>query len=326
MNGISHTDPGRASRVIELAVSDCPTPDKKRYRSQAEANKAERQWHGPKGDGRKRLYPYECADGRHWHLTHYTPERQARTFDSESGNVGLRAIVDRFEDTNVRHVMADEPLFIGRDVCGAVGISKYRDALAQLDGDERVSIVVDTPGGPQRMAAVTEAGLWSLLIISRSPKVKPFQRWLTHEVLPMIRKSGRYDSSMALPDRKTLAQWVVDAESRAELAEARNVELEPKAEFYDELMDADGCYTMQAAANIIGWGRNVMMRDLRRLGILQGNNLPYRRYDHHFKVIPGTRVHPKTGETIPTATTHVLPSGLNFIRKRLADREAVTTK
>lgn len=111
---------------------------------------------------------------------------------------------------------------------------------------------------------------------------------------------------------------------RVEALAEQVAELTPKAEFYDELMDAHGTYTMQATANIIGWGRNVMMRELRRAGVLQGNNLPYRRYAHHFKVIPGTREHPKTGETIPTATTHVLPSGVEFIRKRLADNEAVT--
>jgi len=77
---------------------------------------------------------------------------------------------------------------------------------------------------------------------------------------------------------------------------------------------------------MIRWGRNVMMRELRRAGVLQGNNLPYRRYAHHFKVIPGTREHPKTHELIPTATTHVLPSGVEFIRKRLATCEAVSAR
>lgn len=110
---------------------------------------------------------------------------------------------------------------------------------------------------------------------------------------------------------------------RIEALTAKVAELEPKAEFFDELMDADGCYTMQATANMIRWGRNVMMRELRRAGVLQGNNLPYRRYAHHFKVIPGTRTHPKTGELIPTATTHVLPSGVEFIRKRLANNDAL---
>lgn len=100
-------------------------------------------------------------------------------------------------------------------------------------------------------------------------------------------------------------------------------ELEPKAEFYDELMDADGCYSMQAVSRIIGWGRNVMMRDLRRMGILQGNNLPYQRYAHHFKVIPGTYVNRRTGETVPTATAYVLPKGVEFLRKRLAQSPAI---
>jgi DNA-damage-inducible protein D len=103
----------------------------------------------------------------------------------------------------------------------------------------------------------------------------------------------------------------------AQLTE-RVAELEPKAEFYDELMEADGTYSMLAVSKIIGWGRNVMMRELRRAGVLQGNNLPYQRYEHHFKVVPGTYVHPKSGERIPTATTTVRPAGIEFLRKKLA--------
>ncbi|MGB3483977.1 MAG: phage antirepressor KilAC domain-containing protein [Mycobacterium sp.] len=306
---------------IEMPMTGiCPTPSKQSYRSQATAKHAEieRRSRG----NQNRLYPYECSAGGHWHLTHHTPERQLAVFNHDSGAAGLTAVSNAFEGTSIRHVITDQPVWIGRDVCDAVGISKYRDALAQLDDDERVSVVVDTPGGPQRMSAVTEAGIYSLMLISRSDKVKPFKRWLTHEVLPTIRKTGRYDSSLALPDRKTLAQWVVDAETRADLAEAHVAELEPKAAFYDELMEADGTYSMLATSKMLGWGRNVMMRELRRSGVLQGNNLPYQRYEHHFKVTPGTYVHPKTGERIPTATTTVRPSGVDFLRKKL-DRSPV---
>ena len=112
-----------------------------------------------------------------------------------------------------------------------------------------------------------------------------------------------------------------DEHERAEAAEAKVTELEPKAEFYDELMDTDGTYSMGAVANMLHWGRNVMFRELRRSGVLQGNNLPYQRYAHHFKVVPGTFVN-RDGETIPTATTKVLPSGIDFLRKRL-DRSPV---
>lgn len=234
-------------------MSDCPTPDKKWYRSQAEANKAERQWHGPKGDGRSKLYPYECSAGGHWHLTHHTPENQRAVFNSETGTAGLSAIANNFEGTRVRHVMTDEPIWIGRDVCDVIGISKYRDALTQLDEDERVSVVVDTLGGPQRMTGVTEAGLWSLMLISRSPKVKTFKRWLTHDVLPSIRKTGQYGAAnaVALPDRKTLARWVVAAEERAELAEAHSAAIQPSADAWDRLVELGADYEVGDAAKIL---------------------------------------------------------------------------
>lgn len=118
-----------------------------------------------------------------------------------------------------------------------------------------------------------------------------------------------------LPEALRLA---ADQAERAELAEAKVAELEPKAEFYDELMDADGTYSFLAVSKMIGWGRNIMMAELRKSGVLQKNNLPYQRYEHHFKVTPQTFINRKTGETIPTATTSVWPSGIEFIRKKLA--------
>lgn len=115
------------------------------------------------------------------------------------------------------------------------------------------------------------------------------------------------------------ARRVVALTERAEVAEAKVIELVPKADFYDHLMDADGCFSMNATSKVLGWGRNIMMAELRRLGILQrGNNLPYQRYAHHFKVVPGTYEHP-SGQTVPYATAFVLPSGIPFLRRKLAE-------
>ncbi|APE11031.1 hypothetical protein BO226_19340 [Rhodococcus sp. 2G] len=108
-----------------------------------------------------------------------------------------------------------------------------------------------------------------------------------------------------------------DEAERAEAAERKVAELEPRAQVADELMNAEGLYTLQAAAKAMHWGPNVFFRDLRRLGILQSNNLPYQRYAHHFEVKLGTRQHPKTKETIPTTRTFVKPSALPFLRKKL---------
>lgn len=103
-----------------------------------------------------------------------------------------------FETNAMRVVMQDgEPLFVAADVCRAVEISKYRDAVAQLDEDERVSVLVDTLGGKQTMTAVTESGLYALIMMSRKPAAKRFRKWVTAEVLPTIRRTGSY----ALPGR-----------------------------------------------------------------------------------------------------------------------------
>ena len=87
-----------------------------------------------------------------------------------------------------------EPLFVAADVCRALEISKYRDAVSRLDEDERGSFEVDTPGGTQKMTAVTESGLYSLVLGSRKPEAKAFKRWITHDVLPTIRQTGGYVS------------------------------------------------------------------------------------------------------------------------------------
>ena len=82
---------------------------------------------------------------------------------------------------------SNQPLFIAKDVCNALGIKKYRDAIARLEDDERgVSVLMDTPGGPQTIATVNEYGLYSLVLKSRKKEAKEFQRWVTHEVLPIL--------------------------------------------------------------------------------------------------------------------------------------------
>lgn len=98
-----------------------------------------------------------------------------------------------FETNAMRVVMeADAPVFVALDVCRALAISKYRDAIARLDEDERVSVIVDTLGGRQTMTAVTESGLYALIFQSRKPAAKRFRRWVTGEVLPALRREGSY--------------------------------------------------------------------------------------------------------------------------------------
>lgn len=138
-----------------------------------------------------------------------------------------------------------EPLFVAKDVLAILGLD--RTALRKLDDDEKGVDSIHTPGGDQQMAVVTEPGFYRLVLKSRKPEAKAFQRWVTHDVLPALRREGGY---MASRDGETpeetmaravlLAQQTIDRQRRrvAEL-EARNAAMEPKAGFFDACMDGE---------------------------------------------------------------------------------------
>lgn len=86
----------------------------------------------------------------------------------------------------------EEPLFVAADVCNALEHTNTSMAIKSLDEDEKGVSKVYTPGGEQEMSVVNEAGLYKLIFKSRKEEAKVFQRWVTHEVLPSIRKTGQY--------------------------------------------------------------------------------------------------------------------------------------
>lgn len=90
---------------------------------------------------------------------------------------------------------AGEPWFVAADVCQALEVRNPRKAVSRLDEDERDAVTLsDAIGRSQQMNAVSESGLYALIMGSRKPEAKTFRRWVTHEVLPTIRKSGRYEA------------------------------------------------------------------------------------------------------------------------------------
>ena len=102
---------------------------------------------------------------------------------------------------------AGEPWFVAKDVCDVLELSNVGQALARLDDDEKSSITLNdgTPGNPNR-AIVSESGLYALVLASRKPEAHEFKRWVTHEVLPSIRKHGGY---MAGQERMTPEQMAL---------------------------------------------------------------------------------------------------------------------
>lgn len=115
-------------------------------------------------------------------------------------------------------LIEDEPWLVLADICVALGI-REDNALSGLDDDEKIYYSVGQPGNSDiAVYMVSEPGFYSLIMRSRKPVVKAFKRFVIHEVLPTIRKTGQYGRPQAL-SRRELAQMVIEAEDRAAAAE-----------------------------------------------------------------------------------------------------------
>ena len=110
------------------------------------------------------------------------------------------AKVFTFNENNkpIRVELVDgEPWFVAKDVCDALTLENSRKATASLDDDEKGVSPIVTPSGTQQMTIVNESGLYNLIFQSRKPEAKKFRKWVTGEVLPSIRKTGRYEIGAA---------------------------------------------------------------------------------------------------------------------------------
>ncbi|ETK30380.1 antirepressor [Paenibacillus phage Norbert] len=145
--------------------------------------------------------------------------------------------VFNFTGKDVRVIMKDgHPWWVAKDVCGVLEIKNNRDALSRMDEDEKGVVSIDTLGGAQQMQVLNESGLYSLVLSSRKPEAKQFKRWVTHEVLPAIRKTGMYAADELLDNPEFLIQAVTklkeEREARRQL-EAQVKSDKPKVLFAD---------------------------------------------------------------------------------------------
>lgn len=137
---------------------------------------------------------------------------------------------------NVRIVMkGQEPWFVAKDICNCLEINNSRQALIRLDDDEKSSVILNdgTPGNPEK-SIVNEYGLYNLVLSSRKPEAKEFKRWITHDVIPQIRKTGQYvaDIPKTLPD--ALRAYANEVEEHNK-AKALIEEQKPKVLFADSV-------------------------------------------------------------------------------------------
>lgn len=106
-------------------------------------------------------------------------------------------------------VKGEEVWFVAKDVCDVLEISNSRDALNRLDNDEKAMSVLPTQFGNKEMNLVNESGLYSLILTSRKSEAKQFKRWVTHEVLPTIRKHGAYMTENTIEKALTSPDFLI---------------------------------------------------------------------------------------------------------------------
>lgn len=145
-----------------------------------------------------------------------------------------------------------DPWFIAKDVCDILEISNNRDAISQLDSDEKNTVVISDgiPGNPNK-TIISEPGLYKLIMRSRKPEAKEFQRWITHEVLPSIRKHGAYMTQQTLDKALTSPDFLIRLATKLKEEQEKVKALEPKAKALDAFTDVEDRLLVRDAAKIL---------------------------------------------------------------------------
>lgn len=162
-----------------------------------------------------------------------------------------------------------EPWFVGKDVAAILGYAKPLNALAtHIDEDDSLKQgLIDSMGREQNAIFINESGLYSLVLSSKLPTAKAFKRWITHDVIPSIRKNGGYiagQESMTAEELMAKALLVAKKtieEKEAELSrkQVENAIMAPKADYFDELVDRNLLTGIRETAKELGVKQKVFV-------------------------------------------------------------------
>ncbi len=164
------------------------------------------------------------------------------------------AVFNSEEFGELRTIMIEgEPWFVANDVCTILDIN--RTQTRRLDDDEKGVCSMHTPGGEQNVGIVNEYGLYNLILGSRKPEAKAFRRWITHEVLPSIRRHGVYATNSALKKFLDNPELIMELGAvmlrERDRANALSDELKiarPKAEYFDTFISPGDCTNIRNTA------------------------------------------------------------------------------
>lgn len=184
--------------------------------------------------------------------------------------------VFNFEQNEVRTVLVnEEPIFVGKDVTSILGYSNSRKTLNDhVDPEDKIiltSQIVTLENMPNRgLTGINESGLYSLIIGSKLPSSKKFKRWVTSEVLPKIRKHGMYAKDELLDNPDLLLDVVTKyKEERTQrlIAEQQVMELQPKATYYDLVIQNKSLLSVTKIAKDYGMSARKLNNLLHEYGV-----------------------------------------------------------
>ena len=180
--------------------------------------------------------------------------------------------------------MDGEPWFVAKDVCDALGLTNPSVSVGALDEDERAKFNLGRQGDTN---IVSEAGFYKLVMKSRKTEAKAFQRWVTHEVLPAIRRTGGYMVAVeSETPEQTMARALLIAQETMARKDAQIAEMKPKAFFADSVSNSESTILIGQLAKLIcqngtSIGQNRLFDTLRKDGYLgkrgKNYNLPTQR-------------------------------------------------
>lgn len=248
-----------------------------------------------------------------------------------------------YQDQEIRTVIQDgQPWFVAKDVCDVLEIKNPSDALLRLDADEKTTLgLTDSGGRPYKQSIVNEPGLYTLILGSRKPEAKQFKRWITHEVIPTIRKTGGYVANdelfiqTYLPQADEQTKHFFKATLQTMKEQSKQIEaMKPKALFADAVETSESSVLVGELAkllqqNNVQIGPNKLFEWLRENGYLirkkgESYNLPTQRsMDMGLFEIKKRAVNNPDGSVRTTRTPKVTGKGqVYFINKFLASETA----
>ena len=222
-----------------------------------------------------------------------------------------------------------QPWFVGKDVARRLGYINHRKALRDhVDEEDRKDGVTirDSIGRDQEVTFINESGVYSLILSSKLPQAKAFKHWVTSEVLPQIRKTGGYiplkdKDGRELSDLEIMCRAMLIMKKSIEQKEKLIADLQPKADYVDEVLESVDCLTMTQVAKGLGMTVHDLTTRLLQDGIIyeqSGQYMLYAPYARRGLAATRTHTHRDLFGTVHTHTYLVwTEKGKRFVHELL---------